>query len=124
MDDRMTTWTEKGLLAPGIALVVAVIFGGFLFGMVGVKVVLAVILLFFLPFWLLFRHLPIDKDEAAVFALFIGLGCFSLLTYYLNMIIPSFRVSIGVVFVVLIGAGIVLAVLKSKKTSGKSGKKD
>ncbi len=103
----MRSRMNKKLIAliSGIAVVLA--FGLLLFGFTGVRTLAAMMILFILPAYLIMR-IFFGDEEAIFFSLFISLGIFPILVWFVNRVIPSFRVSVAVVFLVLaaIGAGV------------------
>ncbi len=74
----------------------------FLFGTTGARTVAAIVVFFFLPFYLILRKLSIEADEKVFFAFFIGLGLFSAVVFYVGRIVPSFRLSVAVAFILLL----------------------
>ncbi len=74
----------------------------FFFGMTGIRTVAAIVVFFFLPFYLIIRKLNIEADEKVFFAFFIGLGLFSAIVFYIGRIFPSFRLSVAVALVALL----------------------
>ena len=95
---------NKELAIGVIGLVLLVSF--ILFGFTGVKVFGGTILLFFLPFYLIFDNFDIGLGEKVVFSFFIGVGMFSTLVYYLGIMFNSIKTAIVVSFVLLIGIGL------------------
>jgi uncharacterized membrane protein len=91
------------------------IFAFAMFNIVGLRVVAGMLLIFFLPFYLVIRNLKIDDDEKIVFSFFLGLGLFGLLVMYLNKLIPSMRLTMAVVFVALCVLGIVLGFYRKRR---------
>jgi len=73
----------------------------FVSGIYGFKVIL-ILLFFALPFFLILDLFDFSFDEKIIFSLFISLAFFSLLIYWINQIIPSYRYSLIVAYVVLI----------------------
>ena len=63
------------------------------------------IVLYFLPFYLILGKFDLEKSERAIFAFFIGLGIVPSIVYWLAGFI-SFRVSIILVWIILMGIGI------------------
>lgn len=104
---------NKELLIGSIAL--ALIFAFALFNIVGVRVVSGMLIIFFLPFYLVVRSLNLENDEKIFFSFFLGLGLFALLVMYLNKLIPSMRLTMAVVFVALVILGIALVFCSKKK---------
>lgn len=93
-------------------LAASLIAAAFLFGMTGVRTVAAIVLFFFLPFYILIRKLNMESDEKVFFAFFIGLGVFSTIVFYVGRIIPSFRISVAVAFVAFL---LILVLIKKLK---------
>ncbi len=90
----------------------SLIAAAFLFGATGVRTVAAMVVFFFLPFYLLIRKTDIEADEKVFFAFFIGLGMFSTIVFYFGRAIPSFRISVAVAFVFLMLSPFMLKKLK------------
>jgi len=93
--------------AAGI-LVLVLLFSFTLFGFTGVKVIGGVILLFFLPFYLILDNFNLETGEKIMFSFFIGIGVFSTFVYYLGILFNSIRIATVVSFVLLVGVGLLL----------------
>ena len=78
-----------------------------LFKLPGLRWVFGAGILFFLPYYVILDSFGLEKDEQAIFALFIGLGVTPSLIYYLNMAIPSFRVSLLIVSLVVYATAVI-----------------
>lgn len=98
-------------LGLGILVLIAVFFT-ILFGLAGLRTVAAIFFLFFLPFYLILDNFDLSTAEKAIFSLFIGLGMFSALTYFLALGINSIRIAMVVIFVLLITAAFLIKKLK------------
>ena len=83
-----------------------------LFGITGLRTIFGVVLLFFVPFFLILNNFDLSLDEKIIFSFFIGLGFFSTFTYWLGFVIGSLRVSMIIVFFVLVGIGFGIRFLK------------
>jgi apolipoprotein N-acyltransferase len=88
----------------GISIAVILVFFYFILGFSAMMSVLGIILLFIVPMYLILDNFELGQDEKIVFSFFLGVGIFPAITYWLGMII-SFRISILITFVVLVGAG-------------------
>ncbi len=102
--------SSRSLAMAGLAA--SLIAAAFLFGMTGARTVAAMVIFFLIPFYLLLGKLNIEADEKVFFAFFIGLGFFSAIVFYMGRIIPSFRASVAVAFVLLVLLPFVLKKLK------------
>jgi hypothetical protein len=106
---------SKELIAfVSVALAVVLIFSYWLFGATGVRVVFGIFFMS-LPFYLFLNNFSLTQGEKFVFSLLIGITIFPSLVYLLGLLI-SFKLSITVVFVVLICLDAVLIYLKTKKS--------
>lgn len=89
-----------------------------LFNLTGFRTIVGFALLFVVPVLLLMRHLSLDFEEKVFFSLFIGIGLFPLLVWFVNQLLPSFRLSILAAFVLVVVLGLflprILARLKKK----------
>jgi len=102
LDDKTTA---------GIILVLIGLFSFSFLGFIGFKVIFGMLLVFFLPFYLIFDKFDISRGEKVIFSLFIGVGFLPLLVYWLGVLI-SFRLAIVISFILLILVGFLL---KKKK---------
>ena len=95
-------------------LILSIILITYLFGITGFRTFGSMLLIFFLPAYIIIKKLSIEKDEKVFFSFFIGIAMFPLLVWYLNRIIPSLRVTILIIFVLLIGVGLFMGkIIKS-----------
>ena len=78
------------------------------FGMVGARLLLAMIIFFFAPFYFAFRNFNIDSDEKVFFSFFIGIGIFSALVFFAGRLVPGFRISSIAVLLALFALPFVL----------------
>ena len=100
-----------------VPLVAAAVVSAILFGLAGLASMFIMILLFFLPVFLIINNLDLGTDEKIFFSIFIGLAMFSLVTWYINRVIYSLRISAIVAFLLLVLLG--FAIRFHKKTKGK-----
>ena len=96
----------------GLVLVALALFFFTVLGFVGLKTILAVLLLFVLPFYLLLRKW-FSEEESVFYAFFVGMGIFSTLVYNIGFI-TGIKWAIAITFIVLIA---LVFVLKKKKPS-------
>jgi len=94
-------------LALGI-LIVAAAYVFMILSLPGLRTFLAAMLLFMLPTYLILDRYDFTDGEKLMFSFFIGIGVFSALVYNLSLLIGSIRISMALVFVVLVGLGIYL----------------
>lgn len=97
----------------GLSLLVLLFFF-VLFGITGVRTILGIVLLFFIPFFLILNNFNLNFDEKIIFSFFLGLGFFSIFTYWLSFVLGSLRVSMVVVFFILSGIGLMIKFLRKK----------
>ena len=76
-----------------------------LFGMAGFRTILAIAVLFIIPSLLILKNTSLDIEEKIFFSLFVGIGLFPLLVWYINQALPSFRISIAAALAVAAAAG-------------------
>jgi len=85
-------------------VVLIVLFILLLFGFTGLKTVL-IIPLFVIPFYLISKKFELKEDERLIFSLFIGLGLYSAFVYLIARVIGSIRISLIIVFILLLVIG-------------------
>lgn len=76
-------------------------------GFTGFKVLFGMLLVFFLPFYLILDNFNLSRSEKVIFSFFIGVGIFPAIAYWLGVFM-SFRLAILVVFVFLVSVSILL----------------
>ena len=103
------------ILHLSIILLIIVMFSFLLFGITGARVVLGVLFIS-IPFYLILNNFELTEGEKFVFSILLGLTIFPSLAYILGLLI-SFRISIIIVFVVLIGVALFLYKYKNPKKS-------
>lgn len=98
LDDKTTV---------GIILVLIALFSFIFLGFTGFKVIFGMLLVFFLPFYLILDNFNLSRSEKIIFSFFIGVGIFSAIVYWLGVFM-SFRLAIAVAFVLLMIVGILI----------------
>ena len=94
---------KAGLLAGIILLGVFY----YLFEMMGLRLFFGILLVYFIPLYLILGRFSLDGGERAIFSFFGSLGLVPLLIYYFGMI-GSFRMGLVGTFVLLMLVGLVL----------------
>lgn len=110
LDDKMTI---------GIILILIALFSFVFLGFTGFKVIFGILLVFFLPFYLILDNFDLSRSEKVIFSFFIGVGIFPAIVYWLATLI-SFRISIFIVFFLLVV--ISFLVKKYKASNNKHGR--
>ena len=73
----------------------------YLFGITGLRTGLALIVLYFIPMYLIMSLFDLTAVEKVVFAFFLSLGIYSILVYWIGFLV-SFKVSVFLSFVLLL----------------------
>lgn len=103
----MKEFNEKGFLAFALILIAAIaVFSSALFGLTGARVVFGIILVS-VPFYFILGSFGLAEGEKIVFSVLSGLTIFPSLVYILGFLI-SFRISIIMAFIILIGLALLL----------------
>jgi len=89
------------------SLVIILLLSLMLFEVTGLRVMFTVILLFFIPSYLILRNFELEQDEKIIYSLFLGLGIFPSLVYWLGLL-TSITTAVMIVFVVLMLFSLVL----------------
>ena len=103
---------EFFIFASILIAVIAIIFF-VLFGIAGLRVSLG-ILLISLPIYLILNNFELEENEKIVFSILLGITLFPSLVYILGLAI-SFRISILIVFIILIISAFLLRKYQPKK---------
>ena len=82
-------------------------------GIYGLKVVL-ILILFFIPFYLIFSLFDFSLSEKILFSLFISLTFFAYIVYWVMQITHSYRISLVVSYLILIVVYFVLLIFLKK----------
>ena len=93
----------KNSVLPGIILIVISVFSFLILGFTGLRTVLALLAAMFLPFYLILNNFDMAQSEKFAFSFFIGIMLLPSLVYWLGFVV-SFRISILIVFAVLLAA--------------------
>ena len=88
------------LISLGIVAVI-LLFASYLFGVTGLRLIAGFILMT-IPAIILLNQFSLDTEEEVIISVFLSLVFFPLLVWYLNWIVPSLRVTIGIVFFLLL----------------------
>ena len=104
-----------------MALVAALIVPTVLLGIIGLVSMLIMIVLFFLPMFLIINNLDLEADEKVFFSIFISLAMFSLAAWYVNRIIYSLRISVIAASLLLALAGLGVGFYNKKSSKPKHG---
>ena len=103
LDDRTTI---------AIILILTALFSFIFLGFTGFKAIFGMLIVFFLPFYLIMDNFELSTGEKIIFSLFIGAGAFPSIAYWMGTLI-SFKLSIAITFVLLMA--IAFAVKRFKK---------
>ena len=95
-----------------IVVSIILIFSFVLFGITGIRIVFGIIIMW-LPFYLILSNFELTMDEKFVFSFILGLTLFPSIVYLLGLLV-SFRISIAVTFVLLMGIFFLIRKLKKK----------
>ena len=95
-------------------LIVILLFSFIVYGFSGMKVVLVLLVLFFLPFFLILNNFDFELSEKIMFALFLSLGTYSTLVYWLGFLVGSLKVSSIVSALILVGIAYLIKVVRKK----------
>ncbi len=97
----------------GIILILIALFSFIFFGFIGFKVIFGILMVFFLPFYLILDNFNLLRSEKMIFAFFIGIGVFSSIVYWLGVLM-SFKLAIALTFVLLVLVAFLLKWFKKK----------
>jgi len=101
-------------LAIGL-VIAAIVFFFFLFGFTGVRTIVGFIFLIF-PIYLILNNFELDQFEKIIFSIFIGIGIFPSIAYWLGLWFSSLLISVVVTFILLTLIRLLLMkVYKNKK---------
>ncbi|MBI2134297.1 hypothetical protein HYU11_06495 [Candidatus Woesearchaeota archaeon] len=92
----------------------SIVFAFIIFGSVGFFTLVTFWALFLLPALSLLSRLELDDEERFFFSVFISLGVFPVLVYYLDKFVPSFRMSAVLVFALVVSSGLLWLYLRRK----------
>ena len=112
MDNLITNLGERK--ASLIAIAVALLASAAIMGFAGFKVLAAMMALFIIPTYIILGSLGMERGEHFFMALFLGIIVMPLGAFYLNLVIPSMKLSAAILWVALTGIGIFLFLRKRK----------
>lgn len=93
---------------------VILLFVSYLFGIPGLRLIAGFILMIF-PSLIVLNQFSLDTEEEIIISIFLSLIFFPLMVWYTNWIIPSLRVTIVVVFFLLLFSALALGkILKAR----------
>lgn len=98
-----------------IIIVIAAVFFFVIYSWIGLRLFFGILLLFFLPFYIILDSFELKLEEKLIFSFFIGLGIVSLVVYYFSKILVSFRLSILACFIFLMAGSIIFRKFYKKK---------
>lgn len=99
-----------------VILVIIFLFFGFVYGIIGIRLIIGIFVLYFTPFYFILRNFDLGIEEKILFSLFIGIGVVPIMIYYVSRIVGSLRSSIitSFVLIILIAIGINIYTKKYK----------
>lgn len=99
----------------GIIIALIALFSFIFLGFTGFKVIFGMLLVFFLPFYLILDNFNLSRGEKVIFSFFIGIGIFPIVVYWLG-ILMSFRFAIVITFVLWISAAVLIKKFRNVKS--------
>ena len=99
-----------------IILILIALFSFIFLGFTGFKVIFGMIIVFFLPFYLILDNFDLTRSEKITFSFFIGVGIFPAIVYWLGVLM-SFKLAILISFVLLVSVGLILRKYRKKSLS-------
>jgi apolipoprotein N-acyltransferase len=97
-----------------IILLLIALFSFIFLGFTGFKVIFGILLVFFLPFYLILNNFNLSSSEKVIFSFFIGIGIFPAIVYWLGVLM-SFKLAILITFVLLLLIAFIIKFLKNKQ---------
>lgn len=91
----------------GIIFVLITIISFLILGFTGLRTILGLLVIMFLPFYFIFNNFNLSISEKVVFSFFVSIMLFPSLVYFLGFIIP-FKIAIFVVFILSIASGFII----------------
>ena len=104
---------KNDMLIGIICGIILLLFSYAIFGMTGARTMAAIIILFFIPSYLIINNFELEKDEKIIYSFFLGIGIFPSIAYWLGIAISSLSYASLITFVMLIA--ISYAVRKLRK---------
>lgn len=96
------------------ASILIVLFFLYFFQFTGLRLIIGIFLVFFLPFYLILSVFDFEEWERWLFSFFLGIGLFSTLVYNIGLI-SSLKTGIVLSFVLLIALSVLLRKYKKRK---------
>lgn len=93
----------------------AVIFFFYLFGITGIRVIIAALVLA-LPFYLILNNFKFELSEKIIFSIYASIGIFPSIAYYLGLALGNLALAAGATFLLLMC--VAFAVEKFKRKEG------
>jgi len=87
------------------------------FGLGAAVLLLGMVLIYFLPSYLVLKRFDIDPTERVFLSFFLGFGIFPVLAYYIGLLVHSFRLAVVLSIFVMMSTAIAVYILKKPKTS-------
>ena len=100
---KLSSETKELIAFASVILLVVLAFSYYFFNITGIRVVLGIIFVS-LPFYFILNNFNLEEGEKFVFSLVFGITIFPSLVYALGFLI-SFKISIFIIFVVLLLVG-------------------
>ena len=104
------------IISLSVMLLAILVFSFVLFGIAGIRVVLAIIFIS-VPFYLILHNFGLSEGEKFVFSALLGPTLFSSLTYLLGLVM-SFRIAIAAAFIILICIAVALTKYRNFEKAG------
>lgn len=82
-------------------IAILLLFASWLFGVTGLRLVAGMIFMIF-PALILLNQFSLDTEEEIILSIFLSMVFFPLLVWYANWLIPSLRVTIIIIFLLLL----------------------
>ena len=86
-----------------------------LFGLTGINLLIGISICYGIVGLAIFRYLPLDTDEKLFISVFISLGLFPLLVWYIDRLIQSFFISTVTALVIIFLTGLIIKPRKRKE---------
>ena len=97
----MMEFKSENSIFYAIALILIILGFYAMLGFAGVRTILGIIIIMFLPFYLIFNNFNLSQNEMIIFSFFASITLFPSFVYWLGFVVP-FRISIFIVFAALL----------------------
>ena len=98
----------------GSILILIILYSFLVLGFTGLKTILGLLIVMFLPVYAIFNNFNLEPGEKAIFSFFTTIMLFPSLVYWLGFIVP-FKIAIFAVFAVLLSIGLAIYKFRKKK---------